>query len=61
MAVNPNPISNSKRSGRRKNRGFISLSVSSRKHRRAARRSGVSRAVFNTTHQQHVGGSLNYH
>lgn len=36
---------NSKRSKRRKNRGFKSLDVSSRKHRRAARRSSESCSI----------------
>ncbi len=36
---------NSKRTASRKNRGFKSLEVSCRKHRRAARRSAESRSI----------------
>jgi hypothetical protein len=36
---------NSKRTARRKKRGFKSLEVSCRKHRRAARRSSESRSI----------------
>lgn len=42
---------NSKRSKRRKTRGFKSLEVSCRKHRRAARRSAVSRTQYGRLHE----------
>lgn len=43
--VNPNPKQDSKRSIKRKSRGFVSLEVSSRKHRRAHKRLGISQTV----------------
>ncbi len=64
MPVNPNPKPGSNRSRKRKNRNFTSLAVSSRKHRRAARRLGISQVAKpnpQSEHQQHVGGSINYH
>lgn len=39
---NPNPQKDSNRSKKRENRGFSSLEVSSRKHRRAKKRLGFS-------------------
>lgn len=45
------PSSDSKTSIKRKNRGFVSLVVSSRKHRRAARRSALSRLQYGKVHE----------
>lgn len=52
------PDPNSKRSKRRKNRGFQSLAQSSRKHRRAA-----SRMLFvgTNTHQVKQKGKMDFH
>jgi hypothetical protein len=71
--VNPSPLPNSMRTQKRHNRGWQSLAQSSRKHRRAARRSLVSRSIDNRLYvagehaataytglTQHAGGSLNY-
>lgn len=57
------PDKNSKRSKRRANRNFNSLEKSSRKHRRAARRSAISKVDVPAAggHFQHKGGSINYH
>lgn len=61
--INPNPLPNSMRTQKRHNRGWKNLELSSRKHRRAARKLGVSRVNKpnpQSEHQQHVGGSINY-
>lgn len=50
------PDKNSKRSKRRKKRGFKSLEVSSRKHRRAAKR-----IYINTDASQKSKGKVDYH
>lgn len=67
----PNP--NSKTSQKRKNRGFVSLEKSSRKHRRAARRLAEACVIKGTTHKpgtktesvygwmHTAGGALRYH
>ncbi len=55
---------NSNRSKKRKNRGFISLEKSSRKHIRAAKRLGISKVAIpnpSKDHQQHIGGSIDFH
>lgn len=70
--VGPDP--KSKRSQRRKNRGFVSLEQSSRKHRRARNRSYYSRFQYGAAHEagkkvdggsgtfvHSAGGSLKYH
>lgn len=49
--VNPNPIQDSKRSQRRRARGFRSLEVSSRRHRRAERRLAISQTIEGTRHK----------
>ena len=71
MPYSPNP--NSKRSVRRKNRGFKSLEQSCRKHRRAARRMADACTIKGTTHKpgtktqsfggwlHTAGGALRYH
>lgn len=52
------PSPDSMRSVRRKNRGFVSLEVSSRIHRRALRRLNASRFVYGQSHPSgtKVGG-----
>jgi hypothetical protein len=45
--VNPNPKKDSKRSKKRASRGFVSLAVSSRKHRRAAKRMAGATGALN--------------
>lgn len=42
------PDKNSKRSAKRRNRGFQSLELSSRKHRRAANRLAISQTIAGT-------------
>lgn len=73
---NPYPNPNSKRSKRRRTRGFVSLLKSSRKHRRAERRLAISQTINNKRHEAgititgaynsddfayHSGGRLDYH
>ena len=69
--VNPNPLPNSRRSIKRRNRGFVSLSVSSRKHRRANKRLAISQTIAGVRYPAgtdvdfelstyHSGGRLNY-
>lgn len=68
------PSPDSMRSVRRKNRGFVSLEVSSRIHRRAKRRLDASRFVYGQLHPpgtkvgggsgefvHTAGGSIKYH
>lgn len=68
------PSPDSRTSARRKNRGFVSLVVSSRKHRRAARRSALSRLQYGKVYEpgdkvtdgagtfvHTAGGSIRYH
>ena len=53
---NPNPDPNSKRSKKRKARGFKSLELSSRKHKRAERRLAISvkQLLVNVIQQEHL-------
>jgi len=73
-ATMKSPNKDSLRSKRRANRNFVSLSVSSRIHKRAAKRSGVARTHYGKTGNPgdrmvgeaqtfvHIaGGSMRYH
>lgn len=67
------PNKDSRRSVRRKNRGFVSLERSSRKHRRALRRMAEACIIKGTQHKpgtktesvygwtHTAGGALRYH
>lgn len=51
MPVNPNPIKDSNRSKKRAKRGFKSLELSSRKHRRANKRMLIACNINGNTYK----------